>query len=546
MPERNHMFEPLLRVGRGAPSTEEKVNYLNHLRASSPDMAASIDRFYVETTCTQRAALESAQKDIQGLAELNEKLTAPAWYPATLVRLEEREEGPSALVHCGGSELMVTPAAEVDMAALQPGTEVLLSNERNAILAVAPPNPSRCGAVGVFQRRLADGRMVLDFHGEECVVYTSADFDASGLEPGDPVLWRPDDKFAYEALERDGRGDTQELEEYPDITRGDVGGQDETVREVLFATVSRAKHPEIFRRYGLDARQTIMLYGPPGTGKTLIARLAAAELRRELGGECLFSAVRPGQFDDPYYGVTIQKWQRYFERLGKIARSGKRVVAFIDEIESIARIRGTGMNNQYQDRILGTLLTSIQDAENVVIITATNRKDMLDPAVHERLAGIELYVGRPNLEGGRAIIDIHMRPGLAAMAGGGALRTEIVEAGLARLYAPNGDNEVCLVKLANNERRTVHACELVSGRLIAHMCRLACERACRRDIETGAAGIDPDDMAMAADTIIDRMRTQLTPVNAHAYLADLPQGVPVTAVEPIQPKVRVRDFLNVA
>jgi SpoVK/Ycf46/Vps4 family AAA+-type ATPase len=165
-------------------------------------------------------------------------------------------------------------------------------------------------------------------------------------------------------------------------------------------------------RYGLGHGNTLLLYGPPGNGKTSIARIVGSALAAVTGEQCRFASIKGGQLESPWVGTTQQNVREVFREL---SRDSRPAILFIDEVDAIGRIRG-GTGGHHSDKFLSAWLTEIDGLEqrhaSIGIIASTNRKDLIDQALHERLSGMELFIGRPNMQTAREIFAIHLSPSL--------------------------------------------------------------------------------------------------------------------------------------
>jgi SpoVK/Ycf46/Vps4 family AAA+-type ATPase len=284
------------------------------------------------------------------------------------------------------------------------------------------------------------------------------------------------------------------------------------------------------------------MVGPPGCGKTLMARVAVSEIARLTGKKCRFAVVKPAEFESPWVGQTQENIRQCFQSLREVGEDGYAVL-FMDEIEAIGRIRG-GAVSHHSDKFLAAFLAELDgfaDRKNVAIIAASNRKDLLDAALYERLSDLEINVGRPDMKGARAIFQIHLPASVPFYPNGElakSTREELIDLAVSTFYSPNAGNELCTLRFRDGKQRIVVARELASGRLFENVCRTALRAAFLRDVRGGAAGVQLCDMQDATSQTIERMRTILTIHNAHAYLADLPQDVDVVSVEPIVRKVK--------
>jgi SpoVK/Ycf46/Vps4 family AAA+-type ATPase len=293
------------------------------------------------------------------------------------------------------------------------------------------------------------------------------------------------------------------------------------------------------------------MYGPPGCGKTLIARVICAAISRTTGKPVRFAVVKPAEFYDPYVGVTEMNIRGCFSALREAAQESGLAVLFLDEIESVGRLRGS-MVGHHSDRFLAALLAELDGfsrRDGVAVIAATNRKDLCDPALLERF-DVEIPVDRPDMRGAREIFEIHLPPALLyASNGQTALHTrrELIDRAVSRLYAPNAENDLCSIKFRDGKTRAVSARELMSGRSIEQICRAARQAAFQRHVAAKEAGLRVEDIDEAVAESIKRMAGALTPRNAHAHLHDLPQDVDVVSVEPIRRRVeRKHRYMNIA
>jgi hypothetical protein len=518
----------LLAVGPGAPTLEEKIELARAVRRQ-PEVSRQLDGALFDTLVRLRTALEGAQGVQQELRELLERLAAPPWHPAVFLRAIATDHGDRALVLYQGSRRVVALAGDVDLATLAPGDEVFLGAEGNVVTSRSPDGVPPYGETAFFERLMADGRCVLRHRDEEVVVDAAASLGAADLEPGDLVRF---DRAAWMAFEKiaDGNGGRYLLDEVPDVTRATVGGQDANLDTILSALTATLVSPDLAALYELGGRQSILMVGAPGCGKTIMARVAAAEVRRLSGKRCRFAVVKPGEWERPYVGETQMNIANTFRALKKAAQDGFAVL-FLDEIDSIGRIRG-GAGNPHSDKFLTALLAELDgftDRTGVAIIAASNRKDLVDPALLERLSDVEITVQRPDLRGARAIFAIHLPETLPFA----DPRDVLIDTAVSRFYAPNAGNDLCTLTFRDGKTRTVAARELASGRTFAQICRAARLTAFLRETRAGQRGLRVADVEQALAIALQRLATTLTPRNVHAYLADLPQDADVIRVEPL-------------
>jgi proteasome-associated ATPase len=521
-------IEELLAVGEGAPTLEQKIELAKSIRATRPDLARQLDGVLFDNLVRLRSGLETAQGVQQELRGLLERLASPPWHPAVFLRAIETDLGPRAMVLYGGSRRVVALANGIDLDSLGVGEEVFLGAEGNVVTGRSPYGAPQYGETAFFERVMPDGRFVLRWRDEEVVVDVADALRLGELDVGDQVRW---DRSAWMAFEKvaGARARRFLLDEVPNLSRAQVGGQDANLDLILSALTATLVSPALAALYDLGGRQAILMEGPPGCGKTIMARVAAAEVSRLSGKRCRFAVVKPGEWESPWVGETQMNIANTFRALRNVTDGF--AVLFLDEIDSIGRIRG-GAGNPHGDKSLTALLAELDgfaDRSNIAIIAATNRKDLVDPALLERLSDVEITVQRPDMRGARAIFDIHVSDTVPVIGARGA----IVETAVSRLYGPNAGNELCTLHFRDGKTRTVAARDLASGRTFAQICRGARLAAFLREVRGGERGMRVADMERAVGEAMQRLATTLTPRNVHAYLTDLPQDVDVVRVEPI-------------
>ena len=536
--------DTIMAVGSGAPPLAEKVQMAGVLR----DHLGTDQQVYeilIRELTEARGGLVKAQEALAELRALVEKLTASPWHPAVFLRFVTTSGGTRAVVSHGTADRVVSVSDEVDSASLHAGDEVYLSSQLNFIHEKAPYGPPRCGQTCFFDRRLEDGRIVARWRDEEIILEDGAGLAKAELERGDALRLKRNAWLALETMDR-SQGREYLVSEVPDIGRDRVGGQAHNLDRVLSFLTAVLTDPEAARDYGLSFRTSMLMVGPPGCGKTLMAKVAASEISRRSGKPCHFFVVKPGQWESPWVGETQANIRNTFQAAREASRDGFAVL-FLDEIDSIGLIRGR-MANHHADRALGALLSELDgfaDRGNVAVIAATNRKDSCDPALLERISETEVHVPRPDMDGAQEVFGIHLPSTVPLRPNGSPAETartrrRIIETAVSRFYSPNAQNELCQIRFRDGNVRTVTARELASGRTFEQVCHVACKTAFTRQLERGQRGVGLEDMEAALCEVFERLRTTLTPMNAHTYLADLPQDVDVVSVEPIRPRVAQR------
>ncbi|MBN2507579.1 MAG: AAA family ATPase [Verrucomicrobia bacterium] len=547
-PSESISLDTLLGPGAEGLPIQDKLACLQLLRAQSPENAQLADRTLLERLGLMGRSLRAAEHNLAKMQTLVDKLTCTPWFPGVFVHPIATSAGTRAVVQTGSTRRIVALGEDVNVDTLRTGDEVFLSNELNVVMAASPDGVPPCGETALFDRRLDNGRMVLKWRDDEIVVEPAAALRAAAIKTGDVVRFDRNSWVAYEILAA-APGREFLMEEVPPMSRDQIGGQEANYETLISTLTSTLAAPQKARQYHLNGRNSILMVGPPGCGKTLMARVAASEASRLTGRTCRFSVVKPAAWESPWVGMTQKAIRDTFAALKELSEDTVGCV-FLDEIESIGRTRG-GLANVHSDKFLAAFLAELngfEDRTNIAIIAATNRKDLVDPALLERLSDVEIQVHRPGLRAARAILRIHL-PATLPFSPNGTLasdtREELIETALSRFYAPNADNRVCTLRFRDGNERPVFARELVSGRFFEQVCRSARRRAFDRDVRGGEPGIQTADMEEAIAEAMNRLRTLLTRHNAHAYLADLPQDTDVVAVQPERRRVpNPRRFLN--
>ncbi len=425
---------------------------------------------------------------------------------------------------------------------------MFLNESLTAVVAKAFNQFPQVGETATFSRRTGDGRLVVRCRDDELVLDAAGPLVDAELKEGDSLRIDRAAWMAYEKLERTA-GRRYLMEDVPTVRAEQVGGQQANLDALLAALTTTLVAPEKAKMYGLTGRRSVLMIGPPGCGKTLMARVAAAEVARSSGRKCRFAVVKPSEWEDPYVGVTQQNIRHCFQSLREAAQDGLAVL-FMDEIECAGRIRGSAVGH-HGDKFLAALLAELDgftSRDGVALICATNRKDLVDPALLERISDLEIQVGRPDLRGAKEIFHVHLPESLPYHANGqssGETRQAMIENAVSRLFSPNAENQLCTLKFRDGKTRAVAARELLSGRAIEQICRAARQRAFLRDVRRQEAGLQHQDLDEAISAAIERMGTMLTPQNARVYLTDLPQDIDVVAVEPVVRHVgRAHRYLN--
>jgi len=482
--------------------------------------------------------LRTAEEAVEKQHAIIHKLTARPHPVVTF--LGWSADGASARVLHQAGERVVGLAEGFNRDGLKPGDAAVLAEAGNVILERCE-GAARAIELASFERRLPDGTLLVRHRDERIGLRPLGELCRIEPAAGDEVRFDRISGYAFAIVPNDDR--PRWLRENPPLVeRSEVGGLDECMKRLLETLSTALIHPERAARYGLAGHRCVLLHGPPGTGKTLSARWAVSELSRIHQRRLRFMAVKPAEFDSKWVGESEANIRRAFAELQTAAREDGFVVAYFDEIESIARIRG-GSLALHNDRALTALLTEIDGflkLGNVALIFSTNRKDLIDAAALERMGSVEIRVARPTQRAARQIFGIHLGPQLPFSPNGAdapATRERLIDAAVSRLYSPNADNAIARLRFRDGKDRVIVAREMVSGRLIEQICQDARQHAMHRDVRINEVGVRLEDIEAAVEAGIERLRTTLSIHNAHAYLDDLPQDMQVVAVDALGRRV---------
>lgn len=536
----------LLIASRNSP-LEQQLDLLELARGGSKQSARRFDELLLGELARLRGSVEVAKCEI---AELIAGMNRIPWYPALVLRLAATSIGERALVRINGGSRLVDFADGLDRSGIGVGSWVYLDAELSRVMSGVCEQFPRCGETVRFEARISDERLLVRARDEQTIVSAAADLDVGALSRGDRLRCDLGARMAFERVD-DMAGRSFLLEQVPDLDGACVGGSDESLEMLISALSAQVVNPALAERFGVGGRRSVLMHGPPGCGKTLRARVAVSAISKLSGRRAQFAIVSPGQFESPYVGETAANIRHCFQSLREASRNGPAVL-FLDEIEAIGRIRG-GRGSVHSDRFLGALLAEIDGFDrrgDVAVIAATNRKDLLDPALLQRISAVEIPVPRPDQRAARSIFEIHLPASLPFEATGSepeALRAEIVESAVSTLYSPNGQGELCTLFLRDGQTRGISIRDLMSGRLIEQICRDARHRAWSRALHGAATGIGMRDVEEALCAAIERLGSTLSPTNAQAHVADLPQDVDVVRVEPRRRNARrTYRYVNVA
>jgi proteasome-associated ATPase len=455
--------------------------------------------------------LSSSRDRIELLREEVDKLSQP---PASYGTVVGRNEDGSADVHASGRKMRVSIHPEL-VDDLKIGQEVLLNESLSIIRARAP---EQVGEVVTVKEVLADGRraVVVGRADEERVADLGEALLREGVRSGDAALFDPRSGVLLERLPRP-EVEALVLEEIPDVTYEDVGGLDQQIEMIMDAVELPFVHQELFAEYELPAPKGILLYGPPGCGKTLIAKAVANSLAgkvSELAGDrearSYFLNIKGPELLNKYVGETERQIRLIFERAREKSEQGWPVIVFFDEMESLFRTRGSGISSDIESTIVPQLLAEIDGVEalrNVIVIGASNREDLIDPAIlRPGRLDVKIKIERPDETAAGHIFgrylteDLPLDEELVETLGGGDRNKAVlgmIDAAVESMYGDDDRNRFLEVTYQNGDKEVLFFRDFASGAMIENIVRRAKKLAIKRQLAGGTRGIQTNDLVDA-------------------------------------------------
>jgi proteasome-associated ATPase len=452
-------------------------------------------------------ALAEAREQLAALKEEVEKLTAP---PSTYgVYLSPNEDGTvNVLAH--GRKAKVNTHSSIVVGALKPGQEVIL-NEASHVIDVAGYEIQ--GEVVIVKERLGVDRALVTVRADDDKVGIVADpLRGVSLRIGDHVLMDPKSGYLLEKLPKSEVEDLS-LEEVPDIGYADIGGLGAQIETIKDAVELPYLYAEYYREHKLAPPKGVLLYGPPGCGKTMIAKAVASNLAEQISakrGEKIkgfFLNIKGPELLNKYVGETERKIREIFVKAREKANEDVPVVIFFDEMDALFRTRGTGISSDVESTIVPQLLAEIDGVEalkNVIVIGASNRQDLIDPAIlRPGRLDVKIKIERPDQTAAADIFAKYLTADLpiaaAELAGGTA------EAAVSRMIATVVDamfevtdaNRLLEVTYANGESEILYFKDFASGAMIESIVRRAKKLALKRFIDRAEKGLTADDLVAA-------------------------------------------------
>ncbi|MFM7082308.1 MAG: proteasome ATPase [Actinomycetota bacterium] len=452
-------------------------------------------------------ALREARDHVASLREEVEKLTQPP--SAYGIVIGTNDDG-TVDVLTNSRKMRVSLHPEIDAQTLERGSEVVLNESLNVVMA---RGAEATGEVVSLKEVLDDGvRAIVTGRGDDDRVCELADaLRGVHLRSGD--LLRLDTRSGL-LLERLAQPEVEHLllEEVPDISYDDIGGLDQQIEAIADAVELPFLHGDLFAEHQLPAPKGILLYGPPGCGKTLIAKAVANSLAKKVAartgadkGRSYFINIKGPELLNKYVGETERQIRMVFQRAREKSEEGWPVIVFFDEMDSMFRTRGTGISSDMESTIVPQLLAEIDGVEglrNVIVIGATNREDLIDPAIlRPGRLDVKIRIERPDAEAARQIFaryltsDVPIAPGDVARHGD--LKQAIIamiDTTVEQMYSTTDDNRFLEVTYQNGEREILYFRDFASGAMIENIVRRAKKLAIKRLLAGGEKGVAVDDL----------------------------------------------------
>lgn len=509
-----------IRPGRGSEDPAGQVAYLEQeiavLRrklADSPRHTRILEERIVElqtnlagvSAQNERLAntLREARDQIVALKEEVDRLAQP---PAGFgVFLSANEDG-TADIFTGGRKLRVNVSPSVELEELRRGQELMLNEALNVVEAMEFES---VGDIVTLKEILEDGdrALVVGHTDEERVVRLAEPLLDVTIRPGDALLLEPRSGYVYEVVPK---SEVEELvlEEVPDIGYEQIGGLGNQIELIRDAVELPYLYPDLYREHELRPPKGVLLYGPPGCGKTLIAKAVAnslakkvAEVTGQAQGKSYFLNIKGPELLNKYVGETERQIRLVFQRAREKASEGTPVIVFFDEMESLFRTRGSGVSSDVENTIVPQLLAEIDGVEglqNVVVIGASNREDMIDPAIlRPGRLDVKIKIERPDAEAAKDIFGKYLTERLPLhtddlgehSSDRAATVHAMIQTAVEQMYAESEENRFLEVTYANGDKEVLYFKDFNSGAMIENIVGRAKKMAIKAFLEQNQKGL---------------------------------------------------------
>ncbi|MDQ1684775.1 MAG: proteasome-associated ATPase [Frankiaceae bacterium] len=491
---------------------EEEVALLRRKLTDSPRQVRQLEERLTEAQTNLAGVVSQNERLVATLKEAREQIVAlkeevdrlaqpPSGYGSFLTA---HDDG-TVDVFTGGRKLRVTVSPTIEVDTLRKGQEVMLNEALNVVAAL---DFERQGDVVLLKEILEGGdrALVIGHTDEERVVMLADSLTSQPLRVGDSLLVESRSGWAYERIPK---SEVEELvlEEVPDIDYLDIGGLGDQIEQIRDAVELPFLHKELFLEHQLKPPKGILLYGPPGCGKTLIAKAVANSLAKKVAesgkgeGRSYFLNIKGPELLNKYVGETERHIRLVFQRAREKASEGTPVIVFFDEMDSIFRTRGSGVSSDVENTIVPQLLSEIdgvEGLENVIVIGASNREDMIDPAIlRPGRLDVKIKIERPDAEAAKDIFSKYLVPSLplhpedVAEHGGSTEGTleAMIQRTVERMYTESEENRFLEVTYANGDKEVLYFKDFNSGAMIENIVARAKKMAIKDFLETGQKGL---------------------------------------------------------
>jgi proteasome-associated ATPase len=488
--------------GRPGPADDHDRTPADALRPGTRDLDAEVAALSTQNR-RLAATLQQAREQIVVLkAEIDRLALPPNGFGVYLATNDDD----TVDIVTNGRKMRIAVSPDVDVDALRPGQEVVLNEALNLVEALSF---ERVGEIVMFKEVLEDGQraLVIGHTDDERVVRLADPLLTTRLRAGDSLLL--DSRSGY-VLEKVPKAEVEELvlEEVPDIDYQQIGGLGGQIEQIRDAVELPYLHPNLFAEHQLRPPKGILLYGPPGCGKTLIAKAVANSLAKKVAevtgteaGKSYFLNIKGPELLNKYVGETERHIRLVFQRAREKASEGTPVIVFFDEMDSLFRTRGSGVSSDVENTIVPQLLSEIdgvEGLENVIVIGASNREDMIDPAIlRPGRLDVKIKIERPDAEAARDIFSKYVTPDLPLHAddlaehGGDrdATVSAMIQRTVERMYDESEENRFLEVTYANGDKEILYFKDFNSGAMIQNIVDRAKKMAIKDFLDLGQKGI---------------------------------------------------------